>query len=251
MPATLPLDVDLSQSAAARGGVLEGASPAPDGWEGGLVVPFYGCGEPQLLAGCATSIDEGNRVSVVETPSFEIVQSAWCSTISGTDQDQQALDRLAATSEYALGRQLVTNELDFDAAPSLANAESIGEAEDVVAGIGCLEEQVALTGFGSRYFLHASPRTAAYLRNARMMDNDGRSPAGARWIISPGYAGTDPGRVWATGTVWAAVGAPIVDAATEHRLNTYEAIARRPGIVLFDPCINLSVDIPVGACPTP
>lgn len=249
MSASLAQVVDLpAQSTPARGGLLSAALPAPDGWERGLTVSFYGCGEPILRDKCVSAIDVPHRASVGEFPSFPIEQGSTCSTLSQLDHEEFALGRLNATTEWAMGRQLATDQADTGA-PSFLDGTDLGEAESVVAGVGCLEEEVAMTGFGSRYFLHASPRTAAALRDASMIDSNGRSPSGARWIISPGYAGLDAGRIWATGPVWAGASVPTVHAAVGHRTNDDEAFALRAGIVAFDPCINLSLTVPVGACP--
>lgn len=250
MAHTLTKAVDLpAQSTPGRGGLLSAALPAPEGWEGGLAIPFYGCGEPILRDKCVTSVDVPHRTSVAEFPSFPIEQGSTCSTLSQLDHEEFALARLNATTEWAMGRQLATDQVGLGG-PSFLDSTDLGVSEDVVAGIGCLEEEVAMTSFGSRYFLHASPRTAAALRAAKMIDNDGRSPSGARWIISPGYAGLDEGRVWATGAVWAATSVPDVHAAVSHRVNDDTAFALRAGIVAFDPCINLTLTVPVGACPT-
>lgn len=250
MAVSLAQVVDLpAQSTPRQGGLLAAALPAPDGWERGLAIPFYGCGEPILRDKCVTAVDVAHRAGVAEFPAFPIEQGSTCSTLSQLDHEEFALARLNATTEWALGRQLATDQVGTGAA-SFLDSTDLGAASDVVAGIGCLEEEVAMTGFGSRYFLHASPRTAAALRDAGMMNNDGRSPSGARWIISPGYAGLEAGRVWATGPVWAGTSVPDVHAAVGHRTNDDEAFALRAGIVAFDPCVNISLTVPVGDCPT-
>lgn len=251
MVASLSQVVDLpEQSVPMSGGLLRNALPAPDGWERGIIFPAYSCGEPVAMDGCVTSDDTSEaRPESTEYRSFGIQQRTSCSTVGQMDLPQQVSDRLAATTEFALGRQLATNSLDLPGT-YLDDAENLGSTDDVVAGIGFLEEEAALRGFGSRYFLHASPRTAATLVSKKMIDSNGRSPAGARWIVSPGYAGTEPGRVWATGAVWVGSGAPDVFSGFEIRQNEEIAVADRVGIVAFDTCINISIDIPVGDDPT-
>lgn len=250
--ASLTQPVDLpAQSVPARGGLLEAALPAPDGWERGIGVPFYGCGEPLLKDKCVTSDDsEGTRPEIVEFPSFPIEQRSACSTLSRLDHEAFATGRLNATSEWAIARQLALDPLELGS-PTLEDAQSLGSIASVVDAIACLEEEAALTGFGARYFLHTSPRTAATLRAEDMIDGDGRSPSGARWIISPGYAGIAPGRVWLTGAVWVGTSSPETLSGVVHRLNDDLAVASRTGLVAFDPCLLLSVDIETGTCPTP
>lgn len=251
MVASLNQVVDLpEQSAPLPGGLLRIALPAPEGWERGIVFPAYGCAAPVAMDGCVTSDDTSeSRPSSAAYPPFAIQQRTACSTLGGMDLSQQASDRLAATTEFALGRQLATNALNLEG-EYLDDAENLGTAGDAVAGVGFLEEEAALRGFGSRHFLHASPRTAAMLVREKMIDSNGRSPMGARWIISPGYAGTAPGRVWATGTVWVGTDAPFTRVGFDHRMNDAVAAAERSGLVAFDPCINISIDIPVGDAPT-
>ena len=252
MSTSLANDATLAdQAVPVRGGLLQNALPAPDGWErGGLEVLLNGAAEPLLLDRCFTVSERDlARPEPTRFIPFQIETGSTCSTLSMLDHDAVARDRLAATTEYAVGRQLALDVLDLGT-PSLDDAQSLGEAGGVASGVGCLEEQAALAGFGSRWFLHASPRTAAALRDAGMIDSNRRSPSGAQWIMSTGYAGTEPGRVWATGTVWVGQGAPSIRSVIEHRRNDDFSIADRSALVAFDPSILLSIDVPVGDCPT-
>jgi hypothetical protein len=238
-----------------RGGVLAAALPAPEGWQrGGLAVPWYSCGEPILRNKCIQGEDEAHRPVVATYPTFPIEQGSTCSTLSGLDHEAFALGRLDATTEWALGRQLAL-DIAGTGAPSLNDAEVGGPYTEVVDAIACLEQCAADSGFGTQWFLHTSPRGAAYARHCRMMNNDGFSPTGARWIVSPGYPdqGTTPDtvRFWATGPVWAGVDAPTVNAAVDWRQNEDTAYALRVGIVAFDPCILCAVDVTVGECLAP
>lgn len=255
MTHTLTQPAELTeQSARARGGLLSAALSPPEGWErGGLIVPFYGCGEPILRDKCISSIDVPHRPGVAEFRIFPIEQGSTCSTLSRIDHEAHALGRLQATTEWALGRQLATDQAGTGS-PSLADANHLGTAADVITAIACLEQAAADSGFGARWWLHTSPRGAAYLASQGLMTIDFFSPSGAPIIVSPGYLSegdTDAEvRFWATGPVWAAVDAPTTTSAVERRQNSDTAWALRGGIVAFDPCINISVDATVGACPT-
>jgi len=256
MTATLPEVVEVDQSIPQRGGLLAAALPAPEGWERGLVIPFYGCGEPELLNGCMVGEDLAKRDGVAAFRSFEIRQGAACSTLSNQPDRYRdhARGRLDATSEWGLGRQFATDFLGLGN-PSLADAIVLGTVAgaDFVAAVGCLEQAAADAGFGSSWFLHAPVRAAAYLSTADQISIDGYSAAGAPWAISSGYPVEDATtiRLWATGPVWAAKGESFILDDTDWRRNTNEAYASNVGIAAFDPCINIAIDVTVPACPVP
>lgn len=246
----------VDQSARMPGGLLSKALPAPAGWEkGGLVIPFYGCGEPVLRDKCVQAEDDFNRGDTGDFPAIPIEQGAVCSTSGPDSQQDQALARFNATADWALGRQLQTDAIDAGS-PKLDDAISMGTVSgaDFVAAVSCLEQAAADTGFGARFVLHAPLRAAAYLVDHGLIDGNGNSPTGAPWIISAGYQShpTTPAtlvRLYATGTVWASVGEPWTVDGTAHRLNDQWSQARGLGVVAFDPCMLQAIDITVPACP--
>lgn len=241
------------------GGVLSRSLPAPAGWErGGLAIPFYGCGEPVLRDKCVEAEDIPHRTGAVANfPAIPIEQGAACSTTGPDTLDNQALSRFQASSDWALGRQLQTDQID-SGAPKLEDATPLGTVADAdfVSAVGCLEQAASDAGYGSRLVLHAPVRAAAYLKSLNLIDDNGLSPTGAPWIISAGYLQnpddlTDPTvvRLYATGTVWASITAPETVEAVAWATNNVEAWARGVGVVAFDPCILEAVDVTVGACP--
>lgn len=252
MASTLVAPAELDQSARARGGLLSVALPPPEGWMRGIAVNFHGCGEPILRDKCIAAVDTPHRPGVAEFPAFPIEQSSTCSTLSDIDHEEHARDRLDATTEWALGRQLATDQAGTGA-PSLEDATVLGTMDllELATAVGCLEQAAADTGFGARWVLHAPVRAAAYLAERRL-NIDGFTPSGQRWIFSPGYPsniGTTMG-LWATGVVWAAVsGVDVHSGTADFRRNSLDGWAMRTGIVAFDPCINLAIGVNVPACP--
>lgn len=237
---------------ARKGGLLSVALPAPQGWAQGLSIPFYGCGEPVLQDRCVTANDEPRRDGgAVGFVPFGIVQSASCSTLSRLDQAKHAEGRLDSTTEWAVARQLATNELGLDS-PSFDDGDSLGTVADgdFVLAVATLEQAAADAGFGAQWWLHAPIKAAAFLTRYRMMSGF-RSPTGAPWVISPGYPVEGPTtiRLWATGPVWASVDEPFVLNDIDRRGNEDSAYAQRQAIVAFDPCINLFIDVTVPASP--
>lgn len=243
----------VSQSARMPGGVLSKSLPAPAGWErGGLVIPFYGCGEPVLRDKCIAGEDTPHRQGVEEFPAIPIEQGVTCSTTGREGLAQQALDRFAASSDWALGRQLQTDQIG-SGAPKLEDAVTMGTVAEgqFISAVACLEQAAADAGFGARIVLHAPVRAAAYLASQGLLDVNGNSPTGAPWIISAGYEAQSATlvRLYATGTVWASIDTPEIVPTEGYQTNDVDAWARGLGVVAFDPCILVSIDVEVGACP--
>jgi hypothetical protein len=253
MTVTLPEVVEVDQSRRIGGGLLDVALPAPDGWERGLAIPFYGCGAPEVSDGCVAFEDEPAQTAVATFAPFQIRQGSRCSTLSRLNQADFAQQRLDASSEYALGQQLSENSAGLADTPTLADALVLGTVadSDFVTAVGCLEQAAADAGFGSDWFLHGPPRAAAYLKDASLLSGDRMSPAGMPWVISSGYqpqAATTV-RLWATGPVWVGLSEAQILDDPDWRRNSDIAWALRTGIAVFDPCINVAIDVTVPACP--
>lgn len=243
----------VDQSARMPGGVLSKSLPAPAGWErGGISIPFYGCGEPVLRDKCVQSVDVPNRNTVGDFPAVPIEQGSMCST-TGPDSLVGSVEaRYQATADWSLSRQLFSDQA-ATGAPNLGDATVLGTVADAdfATAVGCLEQEAANTGFGAVWVLHTTVRGASYLAQQGLMTIDGFTPAGAKVIIGTGYenpAGTTV-RLWVTGQVWASITAPEDVEAVAYRQNNVEAWARGVGVVAFDPCMNLAVDVTVPACP--
>lgn len=249
-----PTQVD--QSARMPGGLLAKSLPAPAGWErGGIAIPFYGCGEPILRDKCVVGEDVPHEGGVPASfPAVPIEQGSMCSTTGPDSLIGTARDRFTATADWALSRQLQTDQADTGA-PKLDDATSLGVVADAdfATAVGCLEQAAANSGFGAVWVLHTTVRGASYLAQQGLMTIDGFTPAGARVIIGSGYANPDGTTVtlWATGQVWASITDPDTLEGVAWRTNNIEAWARGVGVVAFDPCLNISVDITVPDCPTP
>ena len=236
-------------------GILAVALPAPSGWMQGLSLPFYGCGEPVLMNRCVTADDTTppNKAAVAEFRPFGISQNAACSSLSRLDQKKHAAGRLDSTTEWAVARQLATDDVGLGS-PSFEDGNSLGTVADgdFVLAVGTQDQAAADAGFGSQWWLHAPIKAASFLANARLLIGK-RSPSGAPWVVSVGYPvqGATTVRLWVTGPVWAATDEAFVFDDLDRRSNTDEAFANRSAIVAFDPCVNLYIDVTVPASPTP
>lgn len=245
----------VDQSARMPGGLLARSLPAPAGWEsGGLIIPFYGCGEPVLRDKCVSAEDVPNRDGVGSFYTVPIEQGSNCST-SGLDTlDSHALDRFTATSDWALSRQLQSDQADTGS-PKLDDADSIGvvASADFTLAVGCLEQAAADAGFGAAWVLHTTVRGMSYLVAQDLVSSDGTSPTGARVIVGSGYENIDATHVpiWVTGQVWAAISTPEAVGHVAYAINDQTSWARGLGIAAFDPCLNLRVSVTVPTCPSP
>lgn len=245
----------VDQSARMPGGVLSRSLPAPAGWErGGLALPFYGCGEPVLRDKCVSAEDVPNRNEpAAEFPAVPIEQGATCSTTGPDDLATSALDRLTATSDWALSRQLQTDQADTGA-PKLDDATLLGTVAgaDFVTALGCLEQAAANSGFGSVWFVHTTVRGINYLVGQNLVTPDGFTPSGARVIVGTGYENVNGTTVpmWVTGQVWASITTPEAIDAVGFQTNDVDSWASAIGVVAFDPCMASSVRVTVPACPS-
>lgn len=246
-----PTKVD--QSARMPGGLLSKSLPAPAGWEtGGLVIPFYGCGEPVLRDKCVSAEDDPTRDGVASFYTVPIEQGSTCSTTGIDSLDGHALDRFNATSDWALSKQLQTDQADTGS-PKLDDADLIGTvaSADFVAALGCLEQAAADTGFGASWVIHTTLRGINYLQAAYLITDAGVTASGARVIVGSGYENDDTTHVplWATGQVWASISTPVAVGHVAYAMNDNTSWARGLGIAAFDPCTLLKVNVTVPACP--
>lgn len=242
----------VDQSARMPGGVLSGALPAPAGWErGGLVIPFYGCGEPVLRDKCISAEDVPHRDSVAEFITFPIEQGATCSTTGQDLLDSHALDRFTATADWSLSRQLQTGQAG-GGSPNLDDATPIVTVAgaNFVAALSCLEQAAADAGSGALWTVHTTVRGMAYLFSQQLITADRFTAAGAKVIMGTGYENVNGTTVplWATGQVWASISTPEAVGQVAYATNDQTSWARGLGIVAFDPCMLVQANVTVPAC---
>lgn len=245
----------VDQSAKMPGGLLARSLPAPDGWQrGGLVIPFYGCGEPILRDKCVSAEDEPHRDGVGSFYAVPIEQGSNCSTTGIDSLDGHALDRFTATSDWALSRQLQTDQA-ATGSPNLDDATNIGTVAgaDFATALGALEQTAANNGYGAVWVIHTTVRGMDYLQEEGLLRDDNTTATGAKVIMGTGYTNPNGTTVplWVTGTVWAAISVPEAVGHVAYAINDESSWARGLGVVAFDPCLNYRVQVTVPAFPTP
>lgn len=260
--------VQLPQGRRLRGGILDSAETLPEGWERGVRFRTIGCAPPELLGVCEIGDPEDMRPSTAEFRPAWIRQNAVCALMSQVGTVNLSLNRLEATTEWAMGQMLATgggtevganppNPSFLDA--TVVHASSAATDADIRNTVSCLEQAVADTGYGAAAVLHAPFRAAAWLMANYLMEPISRlSPSGIPWIISPGYPIDDDGvtvSIWATGPVWAGVDESYVLAqqdahgrTVDFRTNLDAAYSQRLGLAAFDPCLNLAASFVAPAC---
>lgn len=247
-------NANVDQSARMPSGLLARSLPAPAGWErGGIAIPYYGCGEPVLRDKCVEGTDVPNENQpVAEFPAIPIEQGSTCSTSGPDSLVESARARFEATADWALSRQLQTDEVG-NGQPVLDDGTLIGtvSSADFVTAVSLLEQAAADAGFGKVWMLHTTVRGASYLTEASLMSDNGLSPTGARWIVGSGYANPNATTVelWATGPVWAGISDPELVENVAYQINSVDAWARGEGVAGFDPCIlrRIRVTVPTVA----
>jgi hypothetical protein len=167
-----------------------------------------------------------------------------CSTLGGDPQKfaEQGLD---AQREIVLGRELA--EGLTTANPSLSDASALpGAASNGYAPALAILEQYMAEDLGGRLgFVHVAPVDLTMLVAAQVVYREGmgwRTPSGHVVVSSPGY--TDlTGVLHATGEVYAETAGAGTLNAVDRNVNTRYVTAEELGIVVFDPCFNISVTV--------
>lgn len=204
-------------------------------------LPFPYCNDPD-----SQTDKDTQRPSTVET--FEptgITVSVDCSTLGGDPQKfaEQGLD---VVREYELGLELATGVTTAN--PSLADATALpGGGTGYAPALALLEQYMAQSLMGRLGFIHVTPADFVMLVSDDLVRLDGntwRSPGGHVVVASPGY--DFDGVLHATGEVFAEVGGRATLNSVDRNVNTRFVTAEELGIVVFDPCFNISVTV-VGA----
>ena len=243
----LPLAIELPPPERPNRGLLASARPLGGGieWWRGVKFRSDGCSPPQVMGPCPDGVSHApHRPGSTTFWPVGIRQGATCSTLSGSDMEELAGNRLEWSREWTLGRELQSGfwsdrdaPPDADGNPNLdAGTVVEGATHDVVDALGKLEEAGAAELHGAQLVIHAPPRAATHLLDRRVIWQDGRTwrtVTGSVFIVSPGYTGVD---MYVTGQVFASTGRREVLVDHDREVNDTIAWAEEVGIALFDPC---------------
>jgi hypothetical protein len=165
-----------------------------------------------------------------------------CSTLGG-DPQKFAEQGLEIVREQVLGVELATGITTGN--PSLADATALpGAGTGYAPALAILEQYMAESLGGRLGFVHATAADLVMLVAADVVDREGmtyRTPGGHVVVSSPGYEFN--GTLHATGEVYAETAGAGTLNAVDRNVNTRYVTAEELGIVVFDPCFNISVDV--------
>jgi len=259
---TLTRGVILPSSTAVGGGILAQARPLPDGWETGIDFATEAC----LIAGehlfCPTSPadKEFQTTELAEFKAFGIEVSVVCTTLGGerarTERESRASQALSVVDEFSVGFVLATGETQAGndtGNPALVDATDVGNGSSVTDAISQLEGVIALTLQGHLAWVHITPQdlVTAYAEQAIYLDDLGswRTPSGHLVVSSPGYTEAIAGEIVATTEVFASRGGIELTRTVDRTDNRYLAVHEALALAVFDPCFNVSVDLPAVSPP--
>jgi hypothetical protein len=165
-----------------------------------------------------------------------------CSTLGGDPQKfaEQGLD---AARERVLGMELAVGLTTAN--PALADATPLpGAGTGYAPALAILEQYMAESLGGRLGFVHAAPADLVMLVAAQTLYREGlgwRTPSGHVVVSSPGYEFV--GTLHATGEVYAETAGAGTLNSVDRNVNTRFITAEELGIVVFDPCFNISVAV--------
>jgi hypothetical protein len=237
----LPIPVDLLPTAL-PGGVLASASTLPGGWETGVEFLSDGCLTPERVAICPDEYE--GETDVVGSATFlpiDLRQGVRCSSLARLDVAGVAATTLEVTDEYLMGAELQDGLASGN--PCLNDATVLGVADTPEAGVAMIEAAGCIALAGRLIVIHVPPCFAIYLPDICYRDTEGnwRTPLGSLVVMSPGYTGTT---AYGTGEIYAAVGTVGTNERMDRDVNVDEGWAERPGIIVFDPCWIVAVEMP-------
>ena len=107
-------------------------------------------------------------------------------------------------------------------------------AATVTDAVSILETELAKAGVTG--YLHASPKWAAYLAEARLMTG-GKSPMGHTWVFGSGYDDALGNTIVATTPLYGWRGPLTVRDAIKTELNQYVAVAERSLLIAYEAAV--------------
>ncbi len=226
------------------GGLLGAATPLRDveWWRGVDILPG-GCLQPFREGPCSTDDQTEDPLgAVARFAPMNTRQGVRCSTLSGPGVNRYAEAAVTAAVNHLLALELETGTATGN--PSLSDAASEGSfGRHVLSALACLEAAAAVGLNGRQGVIHL-PAGAAVLVASHLWRDGGnwRTPAGNLVVVSTGYSASF---IYATGEVWAAVGAVDVDSRVDRAQNINEGWAQVAAIAVYDPCFAAKVEIDV------
>lgn len=232
------------------GGLLASSQRLEGPWQRGVEFVTSACIPGNLYPFCAESPVEKAAGTANTGAEFESVGTyvvVNCSTLGGRasrdDLRNYGSQALAIQAETQLALELATGTVTGNVA--LVDGTDVGSAATPVEALALLENELADILGNVKGTIHMSPGmlTTLYAAGAIIQNlNGGFTTANGNVVIaSPGYAGLTA--IHGTGPIYANHQTDQVLEDVERSQNTLTVRAEGIGIVAFDPCANIYVEI--------
>lgn len=239
--ATLASSAVLTPSARPNG-LLSVLNPLPNGWERGLDVLPGSVLSPVCLGPCSGETGEPPQPGdVTRFSPVQISQYTYCSALGRPNVDAYSRSGVETTIGYALSSALVTGSCTEN--PQLQDATSVGTELTSVDAICLLEAELETRLFGRLGVIHVPLGHSCNLVDVVYRDTYNGRPV---WRT---YAGNlvvihGTGNVlYGTGELWGDWTTVEVSSYVDRTVNNVEARADIIAMIVFDPAINISVNV--------
>jgi hypothetical protein len=239
--ATLASSAVLKPSARPNG-LLSVLNPLPEGWERGLDVLPGSVLAPVCLGPCAGQT--GNAQEPGEVTRFtpvQISQYVYCSALGRPDVSGYARSGVEVSIGYALSSVLVTGTCTEN--PQLQEATDVGDATSAADAICQLEDALESRLYGRLGVIHVPLGHACSLGDTVYRDTRNGRPVLRTWAGNLVAIHGTGDVVYGTGELWGSWTTAQTTEYTDRSINTTEARSDIIGMVVFDPAINISVNI--------
>lgn len=239
--ATLASSAVLTPSARPNG-LLSVLNPLPTGWERGLDVLPGAVLAPVCLGPCAGTTGEPQEPGEVTrfTP-VQISQYVYCSALGRPDVAGYARSGVEVSIGYALSSVLVTGTCTEN--PQLSDATDIGNATSAVDAICDLEAALESRLYGRQGVIHVPLGHACNLGDTVYRDTrNGRSVL-RTWAGNLVAIHDTGDALYGTGELWGGWSTVETTEYVDRSINTVEARSDIIGMVVFDPAVNVSVNV--------
>lgn len=239
--ATLAASAVLTPTARPNG-LLSVLNPLPDGWERGLDVMPGSVTAPVCIGPCIgqTGVPQPTGNVTRFTPA-QISQYLYCSALGRPDVEGYARGSVQASIGYALSSVLVTGTCTDN--PQLQDATDIGDASSASAAICALEAALESRLYGRLGIVHVPIGHACNIADSVYRDTYNGKPVWRTYtgnlVVVHGTGNT----LYGTGELWGSWTTVDTTSYVDRSINNVEVRADIIGMVVFDPAINVSVDI--------
>lgn len=238
---TIPIPAVLVPSARPNG-LLSVLNPLPSGWERGVDVLINSVLSPVCFGPCSGQAGEPERPGeVVRFVPAQISQYVYCSTLGRPDMRETAEAANRTSIGYALSSVLVTGSCTEN--PQLQDGTDVGDAATAIEAICAVEAALEPLLHGRLGVIHVPVGHSCNLVDAVYQDTYNGRRVLRTWAGNLVAVHGTGDRVYGTGELWGDWTVVDTQEYVDRSVNNVEARADILGMVVFDPAVNVYVDI--------